>query len=63
VKRAGISTALLAGAFALQIALPAAAKADGGKSCIKRQMARGLSECIAKAKCNGITSRKARLCH
>jgi hypothetical protein len=34
------------------------AKDDGGQSCIKRQMAKGLTACIAKAKCNGVTSRK-----
>jgi hypothetical protein len=64
VKRAGISAALLAGAFALQIAPPAAAKANGGKSCIKRRMAKSLSECSVKAKCNGVISRtdQARLC-
>ncbi len=51
--------------FAVATALtsPVLAK-DDGASCIKRQMAKGVSACIAKAKCDGITSRKdqARLC-
>jgi hypothetical protein len=61
------SNVLTAAAVAFLVAafsFPALAKEDGGKSCIKRQMAKGVSACIAKAKCDGITSRRdqARLC-
>ncbi len=31
---------------------------EGGASCVKKQMAKGRSECIAKAQCSGVTSRK-----
>ncbi len=37
---------------------------DDGAACIKRQMAKGRSACLAKAQCSGITSRKrqAQIC-
>lgn len=42
----------------------ASAKDDGAAACVKRQMAKGRSECLAKAQCSGITSRKrqAQMC-
>lgn len=62
MKRVVLAALFVAAAAALSA--PASAKNDGGQSCLKRQMAKGLSACIAKAKCDGVTSRKdqARLC-
>ena len=53
--------ALFAAGSEFSVAL---AKGDGGAACIKRQMAKGRSACIAKATCNGVTSRKqlAQMC-
>jgi hypothetical protein len=55
---------LVSAVLGLSQTIPVSAKDDKGQSCLKRQMAKGLSECIAKAKCNGVTSRKdqARMC-
>ena len=45
------------------LAFPAASGADA--ACIKKEHAKGTSACIAKAKCDGVTSRKeqAKLCN
>jgi hypothetical protein len=47
------------------VATPVLAAKSGGQSCIKRHMAKGETACIAKAKCDGVTSRKeaARRCN
>jgi hypothetical protein len=31
---------------------------EGGASCVKKQMAKGRNECMAKAQCSGVTSRR-----
>ncbi len=46
------------------VTVPNVASAEDKQACIKRQMARGRSACIARAQCGGVTSRKeqARRC-
>jgi hypothetical protein len=63
------SSKALLGAMALVVmagalAAPMPAFAQDKKACVKREMAKGRSACIAKAKCDGITSRQkqAKLC-
>lgn len=55
---------LLLAAFVFTVAAVPAPAMAADKACVKREMAKGRSECIAKAKCDGVTSRKdqARLC-
>jgi hypothetical protein len=52
-------------ATAMVIAVfPNAASAEDKQACIKRQMAKGRSACLARLQCDGVTSRKeqARRC-
>ena len=55
---------ILAVAAMATASLPQTVSARDTQSCVNREMAKGRSACIAKAKCNGVTSRKeqARLC-
>jgi hypothetical protein len=45
-------------------AFPNSASAESKQACVKRQMAKGRSACIARAQCDGVTSRneQARRC-
>lgn len=62
-----LSMMLVAGVtFAvLSTVLTSPVAADDKQACIKKEQAKGTSACIAKAKCNGVTSRKeqARMCN
>jgi hypothetical protein len=53
--------------FAVAVAMatiPNVASAEDKQACIKRQMAKGRSACLARLQCDGVTSRKeqARRC-
>jgi hypothetical protein len=58
------ATIAAAALTAAVLAAPASAQ-DKLAACIKKEQAKGISACIAKAKCNGVTSRKeqARMCN
>ena len=58
-----ILTAIPLAVIAVVVTAPKPAFA-ADQACVKRQMAKGRSECVAKLKCDGITSRKeqARRC-
>ncbi len=55
---------LVLAAFVFTAAAAPAPAVAADKACVKREMAKGRSECLAKAKCDGVTSRKdqARRC-
>ena len=54
---------LTAAALAFSVSFGPAVAADA--ACVKKEQAKGATACIAKAKCDGVTSRKeqAKLCN